>query len=176
MIKYRFFKNESNFAEQAESCIKFFKELYELLNEDYEVIGCGRNPWDYFVQCTDKGIFRLNDHYLIPNGTKNQITYYGKPYWSFRISDHWNWYEDTRKCKNKNYIQCFNVDLPRVRKRFVGDEFRSCGCSAIQVAIFGNHDDEAYHCVYGAYRNKENHEWMWMEKTPQEVIEEWYLI
>lgn len=175
MINHKFFSNDSMFREQAEACVKFFKELKVLLNEDYQRIGTGKFPTNYFVEGREKNIFRLNDQYLIPVGTKKQITYYTKPYWSFRLSDHWNWYETTGKCKQEQFIQCFNADLPRINKRFVDDNQRSSACHAIQVAIFGNHDDEAYHCVYGTYKDKETHEWKWMEKTPQEVIAEWNL-
>lgn len=176
MIKHKFFKNDSVFREQAELCVKFFKGLKDLLNEEYQHMGTGVCPKNYFVEGTKKGIFRLNDHYLFPNGTKKQITYYGKPYWSFRLSDHWNWYEKTANCKQQNYIQCFNVDLPIITHRFVDNEERSSVCSAIQIALFGNKEDEAYHCIYGAYKDKESHEWRWMETTPEEVVEKYYLV
>ena len=179
MNHYKFFKNDSIFREQAESCVKFFEELTNLL-EDYETIGTGKFPKNYFVEHADNNIFRLQDKYLIPIGTKSQITYYSKPKWSFRISDHWNWF-DKKNCKQKGYIQCFNVNLPRLPYRFEEGEDRSSCCNAIQVAIFTHdnvkkgHDGEAYHCVYGSYKNKDTHSWEWMEKTPQQVIEEYCL-
>ena len=175
MRKHKFFSNDSIFREQAEACVKFFKELKILLNEDYQRQGTGKFPKEFFVEGTEKGIFRLNDQYLIPRGTRSQITYYGKPHWSFRLSDHWNWYETVGKCNQRQYIQCFNVDLPRLNNRYVEDHAHSPACYSIQVAIFGNHDDEAYHCVYGSYKNKETRKWEWMEKTPQQVIAEWNL-
>lgn len=178
MYKPRFFNNDDMHREQAELCVKFFKGLSKLLREqgDYQTMGTGKCPKNFFVEGKDKGIFRLNDHYLFPYGTKKQITYYGKPYWSFRISDHWNWYEQTKKCAQEQFIQCFNVDLPIITKRFVENNQRSTAVAAMQVAIYKNHDDEAYHCVYGAYKDKNTHEWCWMEKTPEEVVNEYALI
>ena len=176
LSKPRFFKNDSEFREQAELCVKFFKDLTTLLKDDYETMGSGKMPWNFFVEGKDKGIFRLNDHYLFPFGTKDQITYYTKPYWSFRISDHWNWYEPVKRCKQKNYIQCFNVDLPRISTRYVDENTKSEPWNAIQVAIFGNHKDEAYHCVYGSYMDKSTHTWKWMDNTPENVIAQYSLI
>ena len=180
MVYRKFYDNNSIFREQAELCIAFCKELQKLLCDDYETLGTSfhgfRKP---IVENPDK--FCVNDYYLVPLGTKKDVTYYGKPKWSFRFSDHWNWYESMKKCDLKNYIQCFNVDLPMISKRFVEENKRSNGCHAIQVAIYTHdhlrkgHDDEAYHCVYGAYKNKETHTWEWMEKTPQQVVEEYCL-
>ena len=170
MAYKKFFENDSIFREQAELCIKFYNQLAELLENDYQTTG------DMFLEETNTGKFHLRDNYIYPFGTRKQITYYNKPYWSFRISDHWNWYDTIHKCKQRNYIQCFNVDLPRRLKRTVADDICSHPFNAIQVAIYGNHDDEAYHCVYGTYKDKESREWRWMEKTPQEIIEEYCLM
>ena len=176
MSKYRFFKNDSFRREQAEACIKFFKKMAELLGDDYEMVGTGkcRRGGHFLIEGTDKGIFRIADHYLYPFGTESKITYYTKPYWSFRISDHWNWFAPLKQCKDEKFLQCFNVDLPRLTTR--KDDDRLNYVSAIQVALFGNHDDEAYHCVYGAYKDHETHEWKWMETTPEEIIEKYALI
>lgn len=182
MVYRKFYKNESIFREQAELCIAFSKELQKLLADDYETFGTTfhglRRP---IVENKDTNKFCLNDYYLVPLGTKKEITYYSKPKWSFRFSDHWNWYEKSNRCDDTDFIQCFNVDLPRVGKRFVSEDKRSAPCTAIQVAIFTHdhvkkhHDGEAYHCVYGSYKNKDTHSWEWMEKTPQQVIEEYCL-
>ena len=174
----KFFKNDSSFREQAESCINFFEELTKLLDE-YETMWAGR-PY-YFIPSKDNTRFRLSDRYLVPAGTKKEVTYYSKPKWSFRISDHWNWYEADKKCNQQQYIQCFNVSLPMIPRRFVNPEERSTPCNAIQVAILTHdhlkkgHDGEAYHCVYGTYKDKTTHTWQWMEKTPEQVVEEYCL-
>ena len=182
MVYHKFYKNESIFREQAEMCIAFSKKLQKLLSDSYETFGTSfegfRSP---LVENKEANQFCLNDYYLVPFGTKKEITYYGKPKWSFRFSDHWNWYEARKKCDQESYIQCFNVNLPRVGCRFVDSTKRSNPCYAIQVAIFTHdhirkgHDGEAYHCVYGTYKDKETHTWQWMEKTPEQVIEEYCL-
>jgi len=172
--KYRFFHGGGYQQEKAESCIQFFTKLSELLSDDYEVARSGSKEFMIVHKHEFGDMFRLSDHYLVPFGTKQQITYYNKPHWSFRISDHWNWYESVDVCRSKNYIQCFNVNLPR-SKRYVNTDERSIPVSAFQVAIYGNYDDEAYHCVYGEYKDKETNQWSWMEKTPEEVIAEWGL-
>ena len=175
MVNYKFFNNDSMFREQAEACITFFKNLTEALGDEYEMVNSGSKEFIIMHKHAFGDRFRLSDKYLVPFGTKSKITYYTKPYWSFRLSDHWNWYESTKLCKQKNFIQCFDVDLPVCFQRTVPEDQRSNSCNAIQVAIFGNRKDEAYHCVYGTYKDKETHEWKWMEKTPQEVIDEWNL-
>ena len=173
--KYHFFPGGGHYQEQAEACIQFFTKLSELLSDDYEMINSGSREFMIIHKHKFGELFRISDHYLIPFGTKSQITYYNKPHWSFRISDHWNWFDTVDKCNQKNNIQCFNVDLPRT-KRYVKDNERSVPISAFQVALYGNHNDEAYHCVYGAYKDKNTHKWCWMEKTPEEVISEYALV
>lgn len=175
MNNYKFFKSGGRCQEKAEACINFFTKLSELLREDYEIVHSNSREYVITHKHWFGNLFRISDHYLVPFGTKSQITYYNKPYWSFRLSDHWNWYDTIEKCEYRNQIQCFNVDLPR-GKRYTNDDKRSDPVSAFQVAIYGNHDDEAYHCVYGAYKDKNTHEWCWMEKTPEEVVNEYALI
>ena len=65
------------------ACENFFSELTRILDGKYEVVGsCNQDI----------------SRYLIPAGTKEQITYYGKPELSFRISDHWSWDSNVKKC------------------------------------------------------------------------------
>ena len=82
-------------------CMAFFEELSNEL-PNYTVVGsCNKD----------------SSLYLVPNGTEDEITYYSKPAKSFRISDHWNWYANTKKCDNERYIQCLCVDLPYAKRR-----------------------------------------------------------
>lgn len=168
----RFFKNDGIRREHAEACINFFKKLSDLLYDDYEIVKTGTNGFLVKRGTPENGVFRISDHYLVPYGTRSKITYYSKPHWSFRISDHWNWFAELDKCDQKNYIQCFCVDLPRPTRRTVVENFP---VHAIQVALFGNCKDEAYHCVFGEYKEKGSSEWKWMESTPEEVIEKYGL-
>lgn len=163
--------------EKAEKCIAFFQKLTELLDEDYEVT---YPNYSKFIRehCSADGKrkwFYISDHYLIPSGTRNKVTYYEKPKWSFRISDHWNWIAPQSKCTNIKLFQCFNVDLPIPNRQTVAYSERkgSEPVRAYQVAIYG--DDEAYHCVYGAYKDKKTHSWMWMDNIPEKVISEYWL-
>lgn len=49
------------------ACVEFFNELAALLSDRYEIV-C---PFDKTGYRSDK--------YLVPNGTADEITYYGKP-------------------------------------------------------------------------------------------------
>lgn len=131
-------------------CTKFFDELVELLEGRYELIQSCNGDFS---------------RYLVPVGTSDQITYYGKPDKSFRISDHWSWYSNLNKCSNPNYIQCLNTDLPWVQSR--RDDKATRPIKAYQVALIGS--DGKYHSVYGETYNKNRHKWSWKNADPKEV-------
>ena len=117
--------------EKMEKCSKFFTELTEALQGSYEVLeSCNK---DF-------------SKYLVPIGTSNLVTYYGKPEKSFRIYDHWNWYSNLKKCRNPNYIQCLSMDVPWARKR-PEEGKSSTPIKALQVSLIG--DDGKYHAIYG---------------------------
>lgn len=139
-----------NRIEKFDKCTNFFNELARALSDKYEVVGSCNND---------------ASAYLIPNGTEKQITYYGKPDLSFRISDHWNWYANVRKCKNRKYVQCYSLDLPRPKRRLAKDK-ASKPISASQVAIIG--PDGNYHHIYGEKWN--GVEWTWVENKVDDVI------
>lgn len=44
--------------------------------------------------------------YLVRPGTEDQITYTGKPQGSLRVSDHWSWYANVKKCPYTWVVQC----------------------------------------------------------------------
>lgn len=134
-------------------CTAFFDELIDFLGSKYEVI-----------QSCNMDFSR----YLVPVGTSDQISYYGKPDKSFRISDHWSWYSNTKKCADPNYIQCCNMDLPRAKGR--EDDRATKPIFAYQIAIIGS--DGNYHAVYGEVYNKNKHEWVWKKADPKLIAEE----
>lgn len=135
-------------------CLNFFYELASLLGSDYSLVGsCNR----------DKSV------YLVPKGTEKDISYYGKPNKSFRVSDHWNWYANINKCKKEQYIQCWSVDVPYPRQRKeTGKPTKPR--KAAQVSIIG--PDGKYHVVYGEKWNKNKKTWTWIDTDPATVITE----
>lgn len=141
-----------NFNEKMELCAKFFEELSAALQDNYEVVGsCNKDA----------------SQYLIPKGTEEEISYYGKPYASFRISDHWNWYSNLKKCTNEWYIQCYSVDIPWALKR--NEEGKaSKPRHGIQVSFFG--PDKKYHCVYGEKFNRKTKTWTWVDNSVENVL------
>ena len=117
--------------EKMAKCLKFFNELAELLKDDYVVISsCNKDA----------------SAYLVPKGTESDISYYGKPVLSFRVSDHWNWYSNTKKCSDPEMVQCESVDLPKARKR-LQPGMATRPIFACQVAVYL--DDGKYYGVYG---------------------------
>lgn len=132
-------------------CRKFFDEVAKLLSDDYQVVGsCNRDL----------------SAYLVPNGTKNEITYQSKPACSLRVSDHWNWYSNIKKCPQEDYVQCHCVDLPAPKKRnFPGKA--SNPIIATQVCLI--YPDGMYHCVFGRFYDKQDKKWKWMKADPHLV-------
>ena len=43
--------------------------------------------------------------YIIPNGMK--LSYGPHPEGTIRISNHWSWYANIKKCSNREFIQCY---------------------------------------------------------------------
>ena len=128
-------------------CLEFFNDLAESLSKTHEIIKSPNND---------------STLYLVPKGTKDELSYYGKPANSYRVSDHWNWYASMKKCNRRNYIQCLNSDLPWAKKRKTKD-----GCSnpiyAAQVAYLA--PDGKYHVIYGEAFNKKTKEWRWVDNV-----------
>lgn len=139
-------------TEKYSACQAFFDELVSLLEETHRRMASCNNDISA---------------YLVPNGTEEQVTYYGKPANSFRISDHWNWYSNLQKCSKPNYIQCLSVDVPRARMRLAEGK-ASKPIFAIQVCKIG--DDGKYHCIYGERFNRKTRKWEWVESKPEEAI------
>lgn len=136
-------------------CSSFFNCLSEKLNESYSIYGSCNND------CSK---------YLVPNGAESEVTYYGKPELSFRVSDHWNWYSNIIKCNIPNYIQCFSPDFPWVRKRKAEGK-ASVPVLSASVCIYL---DGAYHVIYGEKFDRKTKKWSWIESTPDEIIEKYF--
>lgn len=136
-------------------CNVFFDLLANELWQGYEVIGSCNKDFS---------------RYLIPFGTADEITYYSKPIWSFRISDHWNWWASLKKCSNPGYVQCRSLDMPWVRTR-KSPEGSSEPQAGIQVAICDA--DGIYHHVYGELFDRKTKKWCWIENKPEDIIKQW---
>ena len=136
--------------EKMNLCQDFFNQLGNKLAGTYETVGsCNRDL----------------SAYLIPNGTARQITYYGKPDCSFRVSDHWNWYSNLKKCNKPNYIQCMTRDLPFTNKRKAPGKASDPICG-ICVCLFRY---GIYEVVYGEKYNRQTKTWSWVDNTPEAV-------
>ena len=132
-------------------CRKFFDEVAKLLSDEYQVVGsCNKDL----------------SAYLVPNGTKNEITYQSKPACSLRVSDHWNWYSNLKKCPQEDYVQCHSVDLPEPQKR-ISPGKASAPIKATQVCLI--YPDGKYHCVFGRFYDRNMKKWKWMTADPHLV-------
>lgn len=141
-----------NIDEKKSACTKFFNELSSILYGSYEVIESCNQDFS---------------RYLVPIGTSDQVTYYGKPMKSFRISDHWNWFSNLKKCNDPHYVQCRSFDMPWCRKREDGCPMATKPRFGIQVCI---HLDDGYHHVFGDKFDRKTKTWSWIESTPEEVV------
>lgn len=138
--------------EKIDKCKAFYEELCTYLSGTYEnVPSCNADI----------------SAYLIPNGSISQLSYYGKPEKSFRISDHWNWYSSERKCSLPNYIQCFSLDAPWPRKRPAPGK-ASKPREAIQVAVYGA--DNKYHAIFGEVYDRKKKSWSWKSITVEQAV------
>lgn len=141
-----------NKKEKQYRCVKFFEELCGLLEGRYERLsGCN---WG-ISEC------------LCPIGTTEEVTYYGKPEMSFRVSNHWNWYANTNRCSDPGHAQCYSTDFPWVRRR-PAEGKPSRPIMAEAVCLYKN---GKYHVVYGEYFDRKTKHWSWIESTPLEVLE-----
>jgi len=138
--------------EKRESCENYWKQLCEKLKETHvEMASCNKDV----------------SRYLVPKGTEDQVTYYGKPRDSYRISDHWNWKTSIKKCSDPHYVQCYNKSI-RMMHRRKAPELASKGVVAWCVAYYG--EDDAYHTVHGAeYLGNHKRNWSWKEGCVEDI-------
>lgn len=144
------FKKVGN--EKLQKCEEFFAALTDILKDHFEAVGsCNKDV----------------SQYLVPIGTSDQITYYGKPENSFRVSDHWNWYTSIKKCSDSKMIQCYSKDLPFAKQR-EGEGLSSRPIRACMVAVYLN---GTYHHVYGEKFDRKTKTWNWTENSPEEAVQ-----
>lgn len=149
--------NDVSESWKMDACLAFFQKLSDILNGKYEIVGsCNKDV----------------SQYLVPIGTIDQISYYGKPEMSFRISDHWNWYSSIKKCKNPDYVQCNSVDIPRAKKRT--DDHATRPMRGMQVAI--QWTDGYYHHVFGEKYDPKTRKYVWVESNPEDICRRFGLI
>lgn len=130
-----------NFKKKTQNCKGYFGYLVQKLADTHELVPSCNND---------------ESMYLIPKGTIDQLTYQSKPVDSYRFSTHWNWYANVNKCPDPNYVQCWNVDLPRPKQR-AAEGKPSKPVLGICVARFG--EDHLYHTVYGEVFNYRKRMW-----------------
>ena len=146
---------ERTIEDKMIECRKFLDALADILGEGFSLIAsCNRDL----------------SAYLVPKGTEKEISYYGKPVGSFRISDHWNWLSSLKRCSDPDMVQCRSLDIPWRRKR---DPQNPTAATkpwvGVQVAYYGA--DGCYHCVFGEKFDRQTKTWSWVENTPEDVAE-----
>jgi len=138
--------------EKVKKCIEFFDNLKDVLSKNYEVVAsCNADI----------------SSYLIPKGSIEDLSYFGKPAKSFRFSDHWNWFSNLKKNPDPHYIQCFSVDAPWANRRTSDKATKPI--HAIQVGYFDS--DNRYHAVYGEMFDRKTKTWDWLEADPATVVD-----
>jgi len=137
--------------EKYNKCNDYFTELSKIL-QGYDILySCNRDL----------------SKYLIPVGTESDLTYESKPQYSFRISDHWNWYANVQKCAKPWYIQCLSKDMPWAKKR-LKQGYASKPIAGISVMFYG--PDNLYHCIFGELFDRKTKSWSWIETPIEEVL------
>ena len=132
--------------EKLTLCGNFIASLAYLLWPRYELLpSCNRDI----------------SRYLIPVGTKPELSYYGKPDKSFRFSDHWNWYSSAKKCADETIVQCRSLDMPWTRQREEPGKATKPRYG-IQVCIYSAADG-CYHHVYGDKFDRKAKTWAWVD-------------
>lgn len=73
--------------------------------------------------------------YLVRPGTEDQITYTGKPQASLRVSDHWSWYANVKKCHYTEVVQCPLRGITPYARNGEGLPSRPQFCKAIALYL-----------------------------------------
>lgn len=139
---------------QLRKCNAFFLKVADLLKDTHTVMGSASGVWK--SAC------------LVPKGTENQVTYYGKPVNSLRVACNWNWRASLKHCSIPDSIQCLTRDLPWAKHRPENNpELASPPIWGNMVGLYGK--DQRYHCVYGEKFDRRTKTWEWVEGDPEEV-------
>lgn len=144
----------NNLTKEDKKCKAYscFYDLAKALSDYYEIIpSCNKNA----------------SIYLVPKGTADQLSYYGKPVNSFRVSIYWNWYSSLTRCNNPKYIQCYCPDLPFAKKR-PEPEKASKPILASLVAFYG--PDTTYHHVFGDRFDRKTKTWIFEEPSVDDIL------
>lgn len=143
--------------QQLDDCNKFFMQVAALLTDTHRIVGSSK-PGIWKSAC------------LVPIGTEDQLTYYGKPYNSLRVACNWNWRASLKKCDKPDYIQCRTTDLPYPRKR--SKEHPEGPSSPIWGNMVGYYDiDQRYHCIFGERYDRKKKEWDWVESDAKDIAD-----
>ena len=141
-----------NRERKIELCNDFLNRVAYLLGYHYELLpSCNHDI----------------SRYLIPSGSKSELSYYGKPHMSLRFSDHWNWFASDKKCSDPNLVQCRSMDMPWARHREMADKSTKPRYG-FQVAIYDKTTGCYYH-VYGEKFDRQTKTWSWVENDPAKV-------
>lgn len=151
-----------NDTQKKELCNKFFDELVTVLNEKWKDEELG-SEWVVVESC-NKDFSR----YLVLKGRESDITYNSKPKFSFRISDHWNWFSNIKKCEDPFYIQCNSSDMPY--PKFRPDGRATKPRYGVQVCMTIN--GYIYRCVFGDCFDLHSKTWTWKDNSPKSVAED----
>lgn len=127
-------------------CGNFIASLAYLLGPRYD-----------FLPSCNQDISR----YLIPAGSKHELSYYGKPDKSFRFSDHWNWYASTKKCTDETLVQCRSLDMPWVRRREEPGKATKPRYG-VQVCMY-DASTRCYRHIYGDKFDRKTKTWTWVD-------------
>lgn len=133
--------------------------------EEKEAIRRCREKWQE-IKNNNKGYVEVKScnkdisMYLVPDAKSiKQITYASKPEFSYRFSDHWNWYANTKENSDESYIQCYSSDLLEPFDR-MADGKASNPIFAISIGFF---EDGEYHVIFGDKYDFDARKWVWVE-------------
>lgn len=137
---------------RRQQCYSMFLNMAEALIKHYDLVASSNND---------------GSAYLIPKGSNEHLSYYEKPVNSFRISDHWNWYSNIKKCDDPKLIQCYSADMPYPRKREQEGKATSPRFG-MQIAFYG--PDKKYHHVFGEKFDQATGSWAWEEPSADDIL------
>lgn len=113
-VCFSFFKNEkytyiSGIVPADDPRVVEINNIFMFFNE---LIEKHKETHDFIKSCNAD-----NSAYLVPKGHENELSYSGHPEGTIRISDHWSWYANTKKCPDEAFVQChLRGDKPYPRK------------------------------------------------------------
>ena len=134
---------EYAYDENLRLCYDFIRSIQKALGDDYIL----RPSCNQDVSL-----------YLIPKDSIDQLSYVGKPEKSYRMSNHWNWYSNLKKCPDESMVQCFSPDLPAPKQRKAPGK-ASDPIDAVCVCEYLNGE---YHVIFGQKYDHETKQFVWV--------------